>query len=152
MLLTDVIRVMTLVRFGVSVPEELLQSFDHIVDKRKYVGRSGAIRDAMRAYISQAEWDSAEGVNTATLNVVYHHTPKLMSDLIKIQHQSGLNVLSSVHVHMTRTHCLEVITMRGTKESIESLADRISGLSGVDYSRLFMFSLPGEVEEGQHHH
>ena len=147
----DVIRVMTLVRFGVSVPEELLDSFDRIVEKRGYVGRSGAIRDAMRAYISQAEWDSAQGVNTATLNVVYHHTPRLMSDLIKIQHQSGLNILSSVHVHISRTHCLEVITMRGSKDSIESLADRISGLSGINYSRLFTFSLPEEVEEGHHH-
>ena len=38
---------MALKRFGVSVPEDLLEKFDKLVEKKGYVGRSEAIRDAM---------------------------------------------------------------------------------------------------------
>jgi CopG family nickel-responsive transcriptional regulator len=150
-LLLDVIRVMTLVRFGVSAPEDLLEAFDEIVKKRGYVGRSEALRDAMRAFISDAEWESSEQDNTASLNIVYRHKPRLMSDLIRIQHNAGVSVISTVHIHITRTHCLEVITMKGTKKKIEETANRIAGLSGVDYARLFAFSLP-EDDGTAHHH
>ena len=49
---------MTLKRFGVSIPEDLLEKFDKLVEKKEYVGRSEAIRDAMRSYISQTEWEA----------------------------------------------------------------------------------------------
>lgn len=150
-LLVDVIRVMTLTRFGVSVPADLLEDFDRIVKKRGYVGRSEAIRDAMRGFISEAEWESSENDNTASLNIVYRHKPRLMSDLIRIQHEADVNVISTVHIHITRSHCLEVITMRGSRKSIETIANRISGLSGVDYARLFTFSLPEDGTTAHHH-
>jgi metal-responsive CopG/Arc/MetJ family transcriptional regulator len=34
-------------RFGVSIPEDLLEQFDVLVKAKRYVGRSEAIRDAM---------------------------------------------------------------------------------------------------------
>jgi len=40
-------------RFGVSIPEDLLKQFDDIVKEKEYVGRSEAIRDAMRLYITK---------------------------------------------------------------------------------------------------
>ena len=44
---------MKLKRFGVSIPEDLLSKFDEIVLEKGYVGRSEAIRDAMRLYITR---------------------------------------------------------------------------------------------------
>jgi len=152
-LLLWVIRVMALKRFGVSVPEDLLEKFDKLVEKKKYVGRSEAIRDAMREFISQTEWEENQEGTMASLNIVYQHKPKLMAELMRVQHDGHANVVSTVHVHVSKSHCLEVITLRGKKEPIEDLANKISGLKGIEYVRLFTFFLPeGEDENHPHNH
>jgi CopG family nickel-responsive transcriptional regulator len=140
---------MTTKRFGVSIPSDLLERFDTIVEQKDYVGRSEAIRDAMRTYISQCEWESGQTGNRAALNVVYQHKPRLMAELIKAQHQAKAHVISTVHVHLTHSHCLEVLIIEGDKRDIENLANKIGGLSGVEYVRLFTFSL---MEDEEPHH
>ena len=146
---------MALKRFGVSVPEDLLEKFDKLVEKKGYVGRSEAIRDAMREYISQFEWctESDQEGTMASLNIVYQHKPKLMTDLIRAQHDAHAQVVSTVHVHATHSHCLEVITLKGNRKAIEELADKVSGLKGIEYVRLFTFLLPesDEVDHGHSH-
>lgn len=137
---------MGLKRFGVSIPEDLLEEFDRLVEEKSYVGRSEAIRDAMRAYISQSQWEAGDRALMASLNIVYTHRPRLMEALIKAQHQSHANVISTVHVHVSQSHCLEVITLTGTRESITELANKISGISGIEFVKLFAFTLPDDSE------
>jgi CopG family nickel-responsive transcriptional regulator len=144
---------MALKRFGVSVPEDLLNDFDRLVKKRGYVGRSEAIRDAMREYILQSEWssDSNHENTIATLNIVYQHTPRLMTDLTRMQHTSHAQVVSTVHIHATHSHCLEVITLRGKQKAIEELANKVSGLKGIEYVRLFKFFLTDNIRHDHIH-
>lgn len=143
---------MTLKRFGVSVPEDLLKKFDDIVREKGYIGRSEAIRDAMRGYISQVEWEAGQGGSVATLNIVYRHKPRLMTDLMQAQHDAHVNVVSTIHVHISQSHCLEVITLKGEKRDIEKMANKISGLKGIEYVRLFSFMLPEGEDVGHGHH
>ncbi len=144
---------MTLKRFGVSIPKDLLLKFDELVEKKGYVGRSEAIRDAMREFISQTEWSIESDQNgiMASLNIVYQHKPKLMAELLKVQHDAHAEVVSTVHVHVTKNHCLEVITLSGDRKSIEALANKISGLKGIEYVRLFTFFLPETTYAGHGH-
>ncbi|MHA2351753.1 MAG: nickel-responsive transcriptional regulator NikR [Candidatus Thorarchaeota archaeon] len=142
---------MTLKRFGVSVPEDLLEKFDKLVAKKEYVGRSEAIRDAMRAYISQTEWEEEQKGAIASLNIVYQHKPKLMAELMEAQHDAHAEVVSTVHVHVSESHCMEVITLRGDRKSIDSLTNKVSGLKGIEYVRLFTFVLPEGGEIGHSH-
>ena len=142
---------MTLKRFGVSVHADLLTKFDKIIEKFGYVGRSEAIRDAMRIFISEKEWEFEQEGKAATLTVVYTHKPKLMNEMIRIQHSAKAEVISSIHIHLSHSHCLEVITLRGTRIQIEELASQISGLTGVSFSKLFTFTLPDDVEEEHQH-
>ena len=143
---------MTLKRFGVSIPEDLLEQFDNLVAEKGYVGRSEAIRDALRLYISESQWEGGDEMIMASLNIVYCHKPKTMADLIKIQHFSEAHVVSTVHVHMSKSHCLEVITLKGSKASISKLANKITGISGIEYSKLFTFALPDDIEMIEPHH
>jgi CopG family nickel-responsive transcriptional regulator len=144
---------MALKRFGVSIPEDLLEEFDKLVEERGYVGRSEAIRDAMRVYISESQWEKGSNMVMASLNIVYSHKPKIMADLVKVQHNSEASVISTVHVHMSQTHCMEVITLKGSREGITKLANRVSGISGIEYAKLFTFSLPDEsLDDYDHSH
>ena len=138
-------------RFGVSVPEELLKSFDEIVEKMGYVGRSEAIRDAMRMYISEKEWEFEQEGKAATLTIVYAHKPKLMNDMIRAQHSTKVHIISSTHIHLSHSHCLEVIALRGERKEIEDFANQIAGFTGVSFSRLFAFALPEGIEGDDHH-
>ncbi|NHJ13566.1 MAG: nickel-responsive transcriptional regulator NikR [Candidatus Thorarchaeota archaeon] len=140
---------MVLKRFGASVPEDLLKRFDKLVEKKGYVGRSEALRDAMRLYISQQDLEEMDTGNVATLSIVYQHKPRTLANLTKMQHDSEVNVISTMHVHLTPSHCLEVTTLKGSRDSIQKIADRIGGLSGIEYIRLFTFPLP---EQGHHPH
>jgi CopG family nickel-responsive transcriptional regulator len=143
---------MALKRFGVSVPEDLLEEFDQLVVEKGYIGRSEAIRDAMRVYLSESQWEKGEDMIMASLNIVYCHKPKILSDLIKAQHTSEAHVISTIHVHMSQSHCLEVITLRGSKESVTKLANKVSGISGIEYAKLFTFALPDDAEMNHSHH
>ncbi len=136
-------------RFGVSIPEDLLERFDSLVEAKGYVGRSEAIRDAMRHLISEWELESSQEGSAATLSVVYKHRAKLMAALTNAQHASRADVISTMHVHLTPSHCLEVLTLCGTQENIQKLKDRVGGLSGVEYTNLFSFKVP---ESPKHNH
>ena len=144
---------MSLKRFGVSIPEDLLDNFDKLVEKKGYVGRSEAIRDAMREYILQSEWSSdSDHENTiATLNIVYQHTPRLMSNLTKVQHTAYAQVISTVHIHVTHSHCLEVITLKGNLKAIEEFANKVSGFKNIEYVRLFTFFLTEDIIHDHSH-
>jgi CopG family nickel-responsive transcriptional regulator len=150
-LLLDCESTLSLKRFGVSIPEDLLERFDNLVEKKGYVGRSEAIRDAMRAYISQSEWEESQSGGIATLSIVYQHKPKLMAELTNAQHSCDAEVMSTLHIHLTHSHCLEVLTIKGSKSGIEEIANRIEGLSGIEYARLFSFALPDVPEHGHSH-
>jgi CopG family nickel-responsive transcriptional regulator len=140
-------------RFGVSIPEDLLEQFDALVKAKRYVGRSEAIRDAMRLFISQWEIESNQEGNAATLSVVYKHKARLMAELTNAQHASHANVISTMHVHLTPSHCMEVLTLTGSQENIQKLADRVSGLSGVEFTKLFSFAVPeSSSDDHEHHH
>jgi len=143
---------MTLKRFGVSIPADLLEDFDKLVEEKGYIGRSEAIRDALRMYISESQWETGGDFIMASLNIVYCHKPKIMADLIKAQHNSDAHVISTVHVHMSKSRCLEVITLKGSKDSITKLTNKVTGISGIDYAKLFTFSLPDEVDTNDSHH
>ena len=52
-----------LVRFGVSIPDDLLDKFDVLIAEQGYTNRSEAIRDLIRNRFVEDEWSrSAEDV------------------------------------------------------------------------------------------
>ena len=105
---------MELKRFGVSIPRDLLEQFDDVVTRKGNGGRSEAIRDAMRLYISKHQWNMEGAEGFASLNIVYEHKPRLTAALLKSQHESEAEVLSTLHTHITRTHCFETLTIKGS--------------------------------------
>ncbi|MFW9847605.1 MAG: nickel-responsive transcriptional regulator NikR [Candidatus Thorarchaeota archaeon] len=142
---------MELKRFGVSIPSNLLEQFDELVKRQGYVGRSEAIRDSMRLYIAKHQWNLEGSSGFASLNIVFEHRPRLMTALLKIQHDSKAQVLSTLHTHITATHCFETLTIKGTVREIQKLADKIGGLKGIEFIELFTFALPEVVSNNQSH-
>jgi CopG family nickel-responsive transcriptional regulator len=120
----------TLVRFGVAMEAPLLAELDSLVDARG-VTRSEVLRDLVRAEVSRA--NVGRGVPAvAALTLVYdHHVRDLTEKLTQMQHDLGDHVRSTLHVHLDRDRCLEVIVMRGRSDELEATAQKLIATRGV---------------------
>jgi CopG family nickel-responsive transcriptional regulator len=125
-----------IVRFSVSIEEELLSSFDGLIRERGYQTRSEAIRDAIRRQLIHQEWEAGEEVAGVITLLYDHHRPGLSEALTQIQHHALPEVISSTHVHLDGSNCLEFIAVKGESQAIKTLADRLISLKGVKHGEL----------------
>ncbi|MCU0655529.1 MAG: nickel-responsive transcriptional regulator NikR [Polyangiaceae bacterium] len=120
-----------LVRFGVAMERALLERFDERIARKGYENRSEALRDLIRADLLRDAWDRG-GEGVATITLVYDASVREVTERIHaIQREAGDRVISSMHTHLGKERCLEVIVARGSSARLRALADRLLGLRGV---------------------
>lgn len=147
-------------RFSVSAEEELLESFDKLINAQGYSNRSEALRDLMRDALvkSQVETTSDPGEILGSLTLVYdHHANELTEKMNELQHNHYQLVVSVLHVHVNQHDCMEIIALRGKIQEVRALANGLLSLKGVKHGQLFM-TLPsqqivrGRVNSSHHSH
>lgn len=138
-------------RFGVSVEEELLESFDQLIAGQGYTARSEALRDLMRDALVKSRLESspenAEVLGSLTL-VYDHHASDLTDKMNELQHDHHNLVVSVLHVHVSHDECMEVIVLRGEIKNIRSVAESLLSLKGVEHGKLFV-TLPARQITGK---
>ncbi len=123
------------VRFSISIPPEFLTYLDKLV-KKGYSSRSEAIRDLIRAKIAEEEWKGEKEV-IGILTILYDHTVKgIEKKLTDVQHVFLLKIHSCLHIHLTKTDCMEIIILRGKPVDIEKMVAKIVGVKGVKYGKV----------------
>ena len=129
---------MKLIRFGVSLPEQLIKEFDTLIKKKNYSNRSEAIRDLIRKDLVQEEIDKDADV-AGGLNILYdHHKPTLTDKLNVLQHDYYKSIISTTHIHLDAHNCLEVLVVRGKSAKVKEIADRLISTKGVKHGKLIM--------------
>ena len=125
-------------RIGISLPKNLLEKFDEILQYRGYSSRSEGIRDAIRSYITYYQWMSdVKGERQGVITMVYDHEQRgLLQVLTEIQHEYMDIIQASLHSHVTHEKCLEVILLRGQGEQLKSIAERLMSQKGVESVKL----------------
>ncbi|MDK2870456.1 MAG: CopG family transcriptional regulator, nickel-responsive regulator [Pyrococcus sp.] len=130
---------MGIVRFGVSIPKELLEKFDSIIEEMGYTNRSEAIRDLIRDMVVRHEWQLGDEEVAGTITIVYNHDEAdVVKELLDLQHEYLNEIVSSLHIHMDEHNCLEVIVVKGRAKKIKKIADRLLSLKGVKHGKLVM--------------
>ncbi|HYH01594.1 MAG TPA: nickel-responsive transcriptional regulator NikR [Bacillota bacterium] len=126
-------------RFGVSIDTALLDQFDKLIAAKGYTNRSEAIRDLMRDFLIEEEWQGGSGVAVGTITLVYNHHQREMADkLTDLQHQYHDHIVSVLHVHLDAHNCLEVLVVKGEKTAIQTIAGRLISTKGVKHCKLVM--------------
>ena len=121
-----------LIRFSVTVPEDLLNEFESDYYSENRDNRSEAIRNLMRAYISNERWKTGNKKIFATVTIVYdHHIPELASKLTEVQHDCGEIILCSTHVHINHTTCLECVITKGFSNEIQKFITALRNIRGI---------------------
>ena len=129
-----------LIRFSVSMPEDLLIKFDHLVARRGLAkNRSEVVRDLVRDALVEDECAMPGRIVMGTLSIAYnHHANDLQEKLHHIQHSYLDTVVASMHVHVDASNCLEVIILCGETGLVQDIANLILGTKGVKTGHLSM--------------
>jgi CopG family transcriptional regulator, nickel-responsive regulator len=139
-----------LVRFGVSIEDDLLENFDALSNERGYANRSEALRDLIRKSLikKKVEFDFDTQV-LGSLTLVYdHHSTAVLQDMATIQHNHHNLILSVMHLHVNHTDCLEILALSGNTKQINNLADELISLKGVKHGKLCV-TLPSSQIHGK---
>ena len=122
-----------LARFGVSLDEELLEPFDNLCRQKGYATRSEAIRDLLRAALAQSSFGSSRCLGGILTLVFDHHKHDLSRRLTALQHDSHDIILTTMHVHLDHSNCLEVLILKGENERVRDLSHKLISCRGVKY-------------------
>ncbi len=136
-----------LVRFGVSIPDDLLDKFDVLIAEQGYTNRSEAIRDLIRNRFVEDEWSRLAEDVVGTVTVVYNHEQsELAQKLTEIQHRKHDLIISSVHVHLDQHNCLEVLIMRGAPTEVKKAGELLISTRGVKHGKITMTTTGKELD------
>lgn len=127
-----------LVRFGVSLEQDLLEKFDSLAKEKNYTCRSEAFRDLIRQEIVRKQWEVGNEITGAITLIYDHHRRELVNKLMDIQHDFGNLIISSQHIHLDHDNCLEIIAVKGSPRQAQKLADTLKSVKGVKHGTLSM--------------
>lgn len=120
------------VRFGVSVEADLLELFDAYCKRKGFNNRSDALRQCIRKELQEDTLDNTDAHVSGVLSLIYdHHNSDLPRKLTALQHEVHDLVMTSIHVHLDRLHCLEVMILKGQNSKVNDLANKLSSVRGV---------------------
>lgn len=136
-----------LIRFGVSIPDDLLGKFDDLISQKGYTNRSEAIRDLIRDRLVEDQWSESEHEVVGTVTVVYNHEQSdLAQKLTEIQHKKHDLIISAVHVHLDAHNCLEVLIMRGSAGEVRKAGELLISTRGVKHGKITMTTTGSELD------
>ncbi|MDR1471424.1 MAG: nickel-responsive transcriptional regulator NikR [Synergistaceae bacterium] len=122
-----------LARFGVAVPQEIVDEFDQHLRQSGKSNRSDVLRQLMRSFISEERWRDETGEVYGTITMMYghHQFSTTNKELTLAQHDHGDVIVCSTHVHITHDTCMECIVLRGESQKIKMLVDALGKIRGV---------------------
>ncbi len=133
-------------RFGVSLDENLLESFDKLCTRNGYANRSEAIRDLIRKSLVEDTWGKPEEQGAGTLSLVYdHHQSDISKRLTRIQHDDHDCIIATLHVHLDHHNCLEVLILKSEIGRVRDLANRLLSTRGVKHGAFSLTSTGQDI-------
>ncbi|MEM2130368.1 MAG: nickel-responsive transcriptional regulator NikR [Candidatus Bathyarchaeia archaeon] len=126
------------IRFSVSLPPKLVKEFDEVWKEKGYDNRSRATHDAFRNFISEHKWafSLTEEVAGVIVIVYYLDKPSLLNRIVEVQHSFECIISSTMHIHLTRNKCLEIIAVKGKAKDVRELSEKLSTLKGVKETKI----------------
>lgn len=130
-----------LVRFGISIPADLLVKFDEHLRGKNNQNRSEAIRDLIRDRLVQEAWSEGKGEQVATVTFVMDgQSGDVQRRLIDAKRAMGASLVSEMHVRLSQHQELQVLALRGPASAVRNQAESLLALKGVLHGKLVMTS------------
>jgi CopG family transcriptional regulator, nickel-responsive regulator len=129
---------MAVIRFGVSLEQEILEALDNYIKDNQISNRSQAIRHLINNNLVEKKWQ-CNNIVAGSITLVYdHHKPDIVNNLNDIQHNFHKVILSSQHFHLDHDKCMEIIAAKGKSVELTKLADNLISVKGILHGKLTM--------------
>lgn len=137
-------------RIGVSLEKELLAAFDKVISEKSYKNRSEAIRDLIRAHLSQTKLEHKKTPAIGAIFLIYdHHMAHISSVFKKLQHHKPIKTISSIHVYIDHHNCLEILIVRGMALDINTMGEKMISLRGVKHGYINLVAVENKKNNHQ---
>lgn len=130
---------------SITLPTDLLEDLDAVVEGRGCDSRSEATRDGLRQFVTEFKQQTGlDGIRRGTVVLLYDHNVTGVTDeVLDLQHEFSETIVAVQHVHLSDHLCLETLVVDGPGEEIETLLDRLRSLKGVHQIRLAVVEAEG---------
>src|SRR4030042_2036333 len=120
-------------RVSLSIPKELMKEFDNLSKSIGHPNRSKAVSESRGEFLSSRKWDLAKkGETPGVILLSYdHHARGVNRALTEVQHDYPDLITATMHIHLSKHTCLEVIAFRGQADRVRSLARLLQSEKGV---------------------
>ncbi len=127
---------MAVVRFGVSLEQELLDALDQYVSDHHFTNRSQAVRHLIANNQVEQNWQNDHLVAGSITLVYDHHKRDIQKTLTHIQHDYHDTILSSLHFHLDHDNCMEIIAVKGYAAKLNKLAEQMISIKGIQHGKI----------------
>ena len=130
------------VRISVSFPPEVIEEIEAFIKAFNYPNRSKLLQDAVTSFIAEKKklYDK-ETTYVGSLLIVYEHTKRGLEDEVTdIQHDFGHVIVSTMHLHLDKDRCFELIALRGKYHDLKTLEKEIQKLKGIINAKLVVLT------------
>ncbi|MBN2863089.1 MAG: nickel-responsive transcriptional regulator NikR [Bacteroidales bacterium] len=129
---------MSVVRFSVSLEEELLHELDQFAKDNSFANRSQALRHLIERNIVEKKWHCNNVVAGAIVMIYDHHKKDILTKANNLQHDYHDVILSSQHYHLSHNICLEIIAVKGIAKKLTELSEKLISMKGIIHGKLVM--------------
>ncbi len=128
----------SLARLSMSLPADLLQQLDRMVEERDLPSRSQLIGQLIRDALAEHEaMTRPTETLSGTITLVYRADQgSVRQQLATTQHQYLKEVISSQHVFLEDDQSLEVLLVQGPAQRLEALCNALRAIRGVRQLKL----------------
>jgi len=129
---------MSVVRFSISLEDELLKELDQYVNENRFANRSQGLRHLIEKNIVEKKWHCNNVVAGAIIMIYDHNKKDILSRSNEIQHNYFDVILSSQHYHLNHDVCFEIIAVKGIADKLTELSDKLISIKGIKHGKLIM--------------
>jgi len=114
--------------------------FDEVLTDKGFRSRSDAVRESMRSFVDESEWDSSDGENQIVITMIYDEAgPR--GELSILQHRYE-EIQMMLHLHIEKGQCMEVFIARGPNSRLREILSKIRKVKGVRSIRFISTARP----------
>jgi len=125
---------------SISIPEDLLKRFDEVMTDKGFRSRSDAMRESMRSFVDESEWEASDGENQIVITMIYDEAgPR--GELSVLQHRYE-EIQMMLHLHIEKGQCMEVFIARGPNNRLREILSKIRKVKGVRSIRFISIARP----------
>jgi CopG family nickel-responsive transcriptional regulator len=126
-----------LARLSISLPADLLDQLDAMIDRRGLPNRSQTIAELIRHELADNSETEGDAVIAGTITLIYRaESGRVRHALAQTQLTYLKEVISSQHVFLEDDQSLEVLLVQGPPERLHGLCDALRKIRGVQQIKL----------------